>query len=87
MKSIPYVKYKNKLSLKNKLYRFTWNFYYNCFFKPFYGPYFNKYRIFILKLFGAIIGKGCKIKSNVKIWSPQNLILGDYTAIGDHVIL
>ena len=86
MKSAPYIKYENKLSLKNKAYRLCWNFYYSLFFRPFYGPLFNNYRIFVLILFGAKIGKGSKIKSNVKIWSPKNLVLGDYTCVGDFVI-
>lgn len=45
----------------------------------------SKWRIWILKLFGAKIGKGVVIKPYVKIKYPWKLKIGDYTWIGEHV--
>jgi putative colanic acid biosynthesis acetyltransferase WcaF len=45
----------------------------------------SRLRIFILKLFGATIGKGCVIRPNVNIKHPWLLEVGDYTWIGENV--
>ena len=42
---------------------------------------------FLLKLFGAKIGKNCSIHRKVKIWAPWNLKLGDHIGIADNVNL
>lgn len=44
-------------------------------------------RVWILRLFGAKIGKGVLIRSSVDIIYPWKLIIGDYTWIGDKVTL
>jgi putative colanic acid biosynthesis acetyltransferase WcaF len=36
----------------------------------------------LLRLFGAKIGKHCKIRSSIRVWAPWNIELGDYVAIG-----
>lgn len=41
----------------------------------------------ILRCFGARIGKHVHIYSTVKIMCPWNLAIGDYSAVGDGVIL
>lgn len=41
------------------------------------------FRIFLLKLFGAKIGKKVLIRSSVKITYPWNLEIGDYSWIGE----
>ena len=74
--------YKNKLSLKNKTSRVIWGIVYNIFFRTLPGPLFYGWRNMLLKLFGAKIGKYCKIRSSIKVWAPWNLELGDYVAIG-----
>ena len=42
-------------------------------------------KVFILKLFGAKIGKGVVIKPGVNIKFPWKLSVGDYTWIGENV--
>jgi putative colanic acid biosynthesis acetyltransferase WcaF len=37
---------------------------------------------FLLRLFGAKIGKGVKIRPSVKIWAPWNLEIDDEVGIG-----
>jgi len=77
--------YKNELTLKNRLGRLFWNIICLFFFKPFVSNFFNGWRIFLLKLFGAKIGKGSVIYSSVKIWAPWNLEVGEYVAIAQDV--
>jgi putative colanic acid biosynthesis acetyltransferase WcaF len=40
-----------------------------------------------LRLFGAKIGKNVLIRPSVEIVYPWNLLIGDYSWIGDHVVL
>jgi putative colanic acid biosynthesis acetyltransferase WcaF len=46
---------------------------------------FNSLKIFILKLFGAKVGKGVVIKPNVNIKYPWLLEIGNHTWIGENV--
>jgi len=67
--------------LRIKLMRTLWH----CFQLPFFNHtprMLSPLRIFLLRLFGAKIGRHCNISYGVKIWVPWNLTLGDYTAIG-----
>ena len=75
-------KYEDAISLGNKLKRLLWNVSCLFFFKPFAGPLFCEWRTWVLKLFGAKIGKGCKISSTTKIWAPWNISLGERVCLG-----
>lgn len=79
--------YKECLSYRNKLSRLIWNIIRLFFFYPFCGPLFVRWRNFILRIFGAEIGKGSKIASTARIWAPWNLIIGEYTAVGPNANL
>ncbi len=46
---------------------------------------FSPLKVFLLRCFGAKIGKGCVIKPGVNIKHPWMLKLGDYTWIGENV--
>lgn len=50
-------------------------------------PYPSKFKVFILELFGAKIGKGLVIKPRVNIHFPWKLIIGDNVWIGEEVFL
>ena len=82
MNTIDFKPYKNRLSYKNKLLRLLWGIVYNLFFRTLPGPLFYGWRNMLLRLFGAKIGKNCKIRSSIKVWAPWNIELGDYVAIG-----
>ena len=77
-----YERYHNKLSLKNKFGRLIWNVCWVLIFRIAFTPYLNFLRINLLRLFGAKIGKHCKIDNTVKVWAPWNLEVGDLVAIG-----
>ena len=46
-----------------------------------------QWRVFLLRLFGATIGKNVKIRSSVKITYPWLLTIGDYSWVGDDCTL
>ncbi len=73
-------------SLTNRILRLIWGIVYQLFFRFSPKP-FHAWRMFILKLFGAKIGKGVHVYGGVKIWAPWNLELGDYCGIADGVKL
>lgn len=77
-----YTAYKDALTLKNKLARLAWNCFAPVFFRPFAGPLFRYYRSFVLRLWGAKVGKRCAIAASAKIWAPWNLMLADFVAVG-----
>ena len=77
--------YINKISLKNKAGRFVWNCLYPIVFRPFSLPLFWRYRNFVLRLFGAKIGKYAGVHASVRIWAPWNLELKDYACLDDRV--
>ena len=45
------------------------------------------YRNFILRLFGAKIGKGVKVRASARFHYPWKIEIGDYSWIGDHAQL
>lgn len=73
-------------SLKNRLARIIWHvanilvFRYTP--RPLHG-----WRRFILRLFGAKIGKGSHVYPKAIIWAPWNLEIGETVGIGDYVII
>ncbi|WP_029408444.1 WcaF family extracellular polysaccharide biosynthesis acetyltransferase [Thiomicrorhabdus sp. Milos-T2] len=72
-------------SLKNRLARVFWGVIYLLFFRfsprPLHG-----YRAFILKLFGAKLGKDCHVYPTAKIWAPWNLEMDDNAGLASEVI-
>ncbi len=77
--------YENLLSRKNQIARLLWTIIWAIFARPLPKSLGNFWKIFLLRLFGAEIGKGCIVYSSAKIWAPWNLILGDFVAIADYV--
>ena len=49
--------------------------------------FFYGWRRFLLRLFGAKIGKGVLVRSSVKITYPWNVDIGDYSWIGEENVL
>jgi len=73
-------------SLRNRLGRVIWGIVYSFFFR--YSPRpFHSWRTFLLRLFGAQIGKGVHIYPRVKIWAPWTVKIGDESGVGDDVNL
>ncbi|CAN5430641.1 acetyltransferase [soil metagenome] len=73
-------------SLQNRMGRVVWAIVATIFFqlspKPLHG-----WRSFLLKLFGAKVGKKVHVYPGAKIWAPWNLEIGDESAVANGAIL
>ncbi|SHG41194.1 putative colanic acid biosynthesis acetyltransferase WcaF [Flavobacterium micromati] len=87
MSEINLISYNFSFSRKNKMLRGVWNIAYLLFFTitPSTFKIFKYWRNFILRIFGAKIGCNTLIYSNVLIWAPWNLEVGDNCCIGSKV--
>jgi putative colanic acid biosynthesis acetyltransferase WcaF len=76
---------RKKFSLNNKILRGLWTIVYMLLFRPFPLRLFKKWRVFILRCFGAKVSWKAMVNASVKIWAPWNLVMGDYSCLGPHV--
>lgn len=73
-------------SQKTKIKLLLWRFVDFWLFQPSL-TIFSGWRIFLLRLFGAKIGKGNYISPKVKILVPWNIEIGNYSSIDDYAFL
>lgn len=73
-------------SIRNRFARVLWNLVYAILFRWSPRP-FHSWRAFLLRCFGAKVGKGVHVYPGVKIWAPWNLEVGDQSGIASGVIL
>ncbi|MGN7204094.1 DapH/DapD/GlmU-related protein [Pedobacter sp. SAFR-022] len=66
--------------------RLVWEVVATLFFNPSPRP-FHRWRGFLLRIFGAKVGKRVHVYPGVKIWAPWNLILADECGIAKGVTL
>ena len=71
--------------MKNKISRLLWNFISILMFRPFGSRFLKKWRVFILKCFGAKIDWSSHVYASVKIWAPWNLEIGKNSSLGPKV--
>ena len=50
-------------------------------------PPLHRWRVLVLRLFGARIGAGCRIYASTRVWDPANLELGANVLIGPEAII
>lgn len=73
-------------SLRNRLSRLVWDVVATFLF--YYSPRpLHTWRSFLLRCFGAKIGKGVHVYPKVAIWAPWNLEIGDKSGIANGVTL
>lgn len=82
-----YTAYVDTIPLRNRVARLIWGVVWALLFRPFVGRPFRYWRVFLLRCFGAKIGKRCSIYTNVRVWAPWNLTLGPATVIDRNVYL
>lgn len=66
----------------SKAGRSLWGIVYFCFFFPSFRT-MHSWRAFLLRCFGAQLGKHCRIYRRAKIWAPWNLHCDDVVFIAD----
>lgn len=71
-------------SAGNKLSRMLWGVGWLFLYRP-TPKILHSWRRFLLRCFGAKIGRGTFPFSSVKIWAPWNLEVGDLCALSDDV--
>lgn len=68
----------------NKVGRLAWGIVFALFFRP--SPRIcHGWRRFVLRLFGARIGRGAHIYPTTKIWAPWNLTMGEHSTLSFNV--
>ena len=77
-------KYRNRLSLSNRAGRVLWRMVW-----PVLGRWsptpFHFWRRWLLRLFGAKIGRGVHIYPSAKVWAPWNLVMGERSCLASGV--
>jgi len=73
-------------TVRNRIFRVIWQIVSFFLFKYTPNPLFA-WRCFVLRLFGAKIGKGVHVYPGVKIWAPWNIVLDDQCGISNGVLL
>lgn len=73
-------------SLGNRLYRAAWAVCW-ALLASWTPPQAAGWRRLLLRLFGARMGRGSKVYSSVRIWSPRNLEMQEYAAVAPGAIL
>ena len=76
----------NHLTRKEKIKLLVWR----CIDALFYQhslTIFSPWRVFLLRLFGAKIGKGCYISPKSRVLLPWNLEMGNFASIDDYAYL
>lgn len=76
--------FKSELSTANRAGRAVWNLVWLLLFRPSPRP-LHVWRRGLLRLFGARLGRGVRIYSSARIWAPWNLVMGDFSVLGDRV--
>lgn len=72
------------LSLANKVGRLAWSIVWMCFYRP-TPRSFHGWRRFLLRCFGAKLGKGVHPYPSSRVWAPWNLEMGDYACLSEAV--
>ena len=73
-------------SVQNRLLRFAWGIVYTLLFRPSPRP-LHAWRSFLLRAFGATMGKACHVYPAARIWAPWNLFCGYQATIADGAIV
>ncbi|MBB5350835.1 putative colanic acid biosynthesis acetyltransferase WcaF [Haloferula luteola] len=76
---------RHRFPLRIQVARVIWGIAFVLFYRPFAIRLFRKWRVLILRLFGAKVSWSATIHSNVKIWAPWNLEVGPFSCIGPEV--
>lgn len=85
MSKVDLSKYRNVLSLKNQLARALWSLVWFILARPLPRSVGNRWKLFLLRLFGAKMHKTANVYSSVKIYAPWNLEMHAYSCLAPDV--
>ncbi len=77
--------YQNRHSLQSRIGRVLWHLVWLFFFRTTPRGILYGWRRFLLRCFGARIGKGAHVFPTCRIWQPWNLTLGDHACLSEDV--
>lgn len=77
--------YINSLSFKHKILRLLWTMVWFLFAKPFPRSVGNKWKLILLRIFGAKIHPTAVVYSSVKVYAPWNLVMKKYSCLAPEV--
>lgn len=73
-----------RFPLRHRLYRLAWMIVWRLL-ASWTPPQFNRWRCFLLSVFGARLASGAVVRSSASIWYPANLVMQEDAMIGDGV--
>ena len=79
--------YQNRHSLTSKGVRLLWEVVWLLLFRMTPRWCLNGWRCFLLRLFGAKIGRGVRIQGSARVWQPWRLTIGENSWIDGNVNL
>lgn len=79
------LRYRNGFGHAALLRRLVWEMVWLLAFRPTPRWALHGWRRFLLRAFGARIGTGCRIAPSCRVWAPWNLVMGEFSALGDGV--
>lgn len=79
------LRYRSDFTAAAKLRRFAWEVVWLLAFRPTPRWALHGWRRFLLRSFGANVGTGCRISPSCRVWAPWNLVMGEFSALGDGV--
>ena len=77
--------YRNRHSSQSKLARIAWNMVWLLLFRPTPRGVFYGWRRFLLRCFGAKIGRGVNVLPSCRVWQPWKLSMGDFSCLSEGV--
>lgn len=78
-------KYQNSMSRSNQIKRLMWNITWTIFAKPLPRSVGNKWKLFLLRFFGAKVHHTAVVYSNVRVYQPWNLEMHEYSCLAPEV--
>jgi putative colanic acid biosynthesis acetyltransferase WcaF len=72
--------------VSSRLWRAAWGVVYTLLFRPSPRP-LHRWRAFLLRAFGAQLGRNVHIYPSAAIWAPWNLVCADAVAIADGAVI
>ena len=85
MSQVNLTKYNNTLTKGNQLKRLLWSTTWFLLARQFPRSSVMKWKLFLLRLFGAKIHKTANVYSTVKIYAPWNLEMHEYSCLAPEV--